>query len=96
LVSDMIEHSSITSFYSKGNLKKVNADKEMKKVKSSGSMANFAGADVFVIGAGIVGKKGYRDAKTLKMLSTFWEKYFAATHANLKAFGTPMLLEDIE
>ena len=96
LVSDMIEHSSITSFYSKGNLKKVNADKELSKVKSSGSMANFAGADVFVIGAGIVGKKGYRDAKTLKMLSTFWEKYFAATHANLKAFGTPMLLEDIE
>ena len=28
LVSDMIEHSSITSFYSKGSLKKINTEKE--------------------------------------------------------------------
>ncbi len=96
LVSDMIEHSSITTFYTKGNLKKINADKELAKVKSSGHLANFSGASVYVIGAGTIGKNGYRDAKTLKSLSTFWEKYFAMTNANLKAFGTPMLLEDIE
>lgn len=95
LVSDMIEHSSITSFYSKGNIKKINVEKEMQKVKSSGNIANFSGADVYVIGAGTVGKKGYRDAKTLKILTHFWEKYFSSTQANLKAFGTPMLLEDI-
>ena len=96
LVSDMIEHSSITTFYTKGNLKKVNADKELAKVKSSGHLANFSGADVYVIGAGIIGKNGYRDAKTLKSLTTFWENYFSLTHANLKAFGTPMLLEDVQ
>jgi len=95
LVSDMIEHSSITSFYSKGKIKKINADKEMQKVKSSGNMANFSGASVYVIGAGIIGKKGYRDAKTLKSLTNFWESYFSNTSANLRAFGTPMLLEDI-
>jgi len=96
LVSDMIEHSSITTFYTKGNLKKVNTDKELAKVKSSGHLANFSGASVYVIGAGTIGKNGYRDAKTLKSLSTFWEKYFATTNANLKAFGTPMLLEDVQ
>jgi hypothetical protein len=96
LVSDMIEHSSITTFYAKGRIKKINADKELSKIKSSGSIANFSGADMYVIGAGIVGKKGYRDAKTLKMLSNFWEKYFASTQANLKAFGTPMLLENVQ
>ena len=95
LVSDMIEHSSITTFYTKGNLKKVNTDKEMAKVKSSGHVANFDGANVYVIGAGIIGNKGYRDAKMLKSLTSFWESYFSTTDANLKAFGTPMLLEDI-
>jgi len=96
LVSDMIEHSSITTFYSKGNLKKINTDKEMAKIKSSGHVANFAGASVYVIGAGIIGKKGYRDAKTLKGLTNFWESYFSTTNANLKAFGTPMLLEEVQ
>ena len=96
LVSDMIEHSSITTFYSKGMLKRVNASKEMAKLKKSGYMANFDGAKIFVIGAGIIGKKGYRDANTLKALTSFWENYFSATNANLKEFGTPMLLEDIE
>ena len=96
LVSDMIEHSSITSFYHKGRIKKIDTQKEMQKIKASGNMANFSGADVYVIGAGTIGKKGYRDAKTLKRLSQFWKSYFAQTHANLKAFGTPMLLENIE
>ena len=96
LVSDMIEHSSITSFYHKGLIKKIDVAKEMSKVKSSGHLANFSGADVYVIGTGVIGKKGYRDAKTLKRLTDFWEAYFSKTNANLKALGTPMLLEDIE
>ncbi|WP_295420720.1 hypothetical protein [Sulfurovum sp.] len=96
LVSDMMEHSSITSFYSKGSLKKVNAASEMDKVKKSGYMADFGGAKVYVIGAGMIGKKSYRTSKTLKALTKFWEEYFTASNARLKAIGTPMLLEDIE
>ena len=96
LVSDMIEHSSITSFYSKGNLKKINTKTEIQKIQKSGHIANFANADIYVIGAGIIGHKGYRDAKTLKQLTHFWEQYFILTHANLKEFGTPMLLENIK
>lgn len=96
LVSDMIEHSSITTFYKKGRLKNINADKEMAKVKKSGYVANFAEANVYVIGAGIIGNKGYQKSSTLKALTSFWESYFSSTNANLKMFGTPMLLEDIE
>ena len=96
LVSDMIEHSSITSFYSKGSLKKVNAEAEMGKVKKSDYLANFGGARVYVIGTGMVGKNSYRDSKTLKALTDFWEKYFQTANAKLKAIGTPMLLEDVE
>lgn len=96
LVSDMIEHSSITSFYSKGALKKINTEAELAKVKSSGHITNFSGANVYVIGAGMIGKNSYRDSKTLGYLTDFWKAYFQATNANLKAIGTPMLLEDVE
>lgn len=96
LVSDMIEHSSITSFYSKGGLKKVNIQSEIAKIKKSKQLADFGRAKVYVIGAGNIGKKGYRDSTTLKMLTSFWENYFYAANADLKAFGTPMLLEDIK
>ena len=96
LVSDMIEHSSITTFYAKGNLKTINTDKEMAKVKKSGHIANFSGARIYVIGAGMVGKNSYRDSKTLGKLTDFWKAYFGVTNAQLKAIGTPMLLEDVE
>jgi len=96
LVSDMMEHSFITTFYSNGSLKKVNTKKEMGKVEKSGYMANFSGAKVYVIGAGMVGKKSYRDSNTLKALTSFWEAYFKSSHANLQAIGTPMLLEDVQ
>jgi len=96
LVSDMMEHSSITSFYSKGSLKRISTDKEMQKLKKSGFEADFDGAKVYVIGAGMVGKKSYRDSKSLKALTDFWETYFRSSNAKLQAIGTPMLLEDIE
>jgi hypothetical protein len=96
LVSDMIEHSSITSFYSKGSLKKINTKKEMLKFKKSGYIANFSGAKIYVVGAGMIGKKSYRDSKSLKSLTLFWETYFKTTNAKLQAIGTPMLLEDID
>lgn len=96
IVSDMIEHSSITSFYSKGSLKKVNAKSELAKIKKSDYLANFDAAKVFVIGTGMVGKNSYRDSKTLKALTDFWTEYFQITNAHLQAIGTPMLLEDVE
>ncbi len=96
LVSDMMEHSSITSFYSKGSLKKIDTSKEMKKIEKSGYLADFDGADIYIIGTGMVGKNSYRDSKILKTLTQFWEKYFSQSNAKLKEIGTPMLLEDIE
>jgi len=96
LVSDMIEYSSITSFYAKGSLKKINTKAELSKVKKSGYMADFDGAKVYVIGAGMVGKNAYRDSKTLKNLTDFWQSYFEASNAKLQAIGTPMLLEDVK
>jgi len=96
IVSDMIEHSSITTFYSKGSLRKIQSETEMAKVKKSGYTADFDHADIYVIGAGMVGKSSYRDSKTLKALTAFWKNYFDSSNANLEAIGTPMLLEEIK
>jgi len=96
LVSDMIEHSSITSFYSKGSLKKVNTKSELDKVQKGNFVTDFSGAKVYVIGTGMVGKSSYRDSKTLKALTDFWTAYFQVSNARLQAIGTPMLLEDVE
>ncbi len=96
LVSDMMEHSSITTFYAKGSLKRINTKAELAKLNKSGFTADFDGAKVYVIGTGMIGKKGYRDSKTLKALTDFWQAYFAQSNAKLEAIGTPMLLEDIQ
>jgi hypothetical protein len=96
LVSDMMEHSSITTFYSKGSLRRINTKKEMAKLNKSGYKADFDGAKVYIIGAGMAGGKSYRDSKTLKALTDFWQTCFAQSHAKLEAIGTPMLLEDIQ
>ena len=95
LVSDMIEHSSITSFYSKGALKLVNTKRELSKVLANKAFGNFAGARVYVIGTAVLGKKGYRDTKTLTTLTSFWKAYFKGSKAKLKEMGTPMLLRDV-
>ncbi len=96
IVSDMMEHSSITSFYANGGLKNVDAEKEIGIVKKSGYIADFDNADVYILGAGMVNNDGYQNSKQLEKLRSFWEAYFSSAHANLKAFGMPMLLEEIE
>ena len=97
IVSDGLEHSAITSFYHKGGIKKIDRRKELQKVAKSGFLADFDNARVYMMGVGAAGsKKAYRDAKSLERLTAFWKDYFLNTHANLKAIGTPMLLEDIE
>ena len=96
LVSDLLEHSSITSFYKQGHIKHINVAQEYAKINKSQYIPNFEEARVYVIGAGILPKKGYRDPKTLKNLTDFWKHYFKSTDADLQEIGTPMLLEDIE
>ena len=97
IVSDGLEHSAITSFYHKGGIKNIESVQELQKVKKSGYMANFGGARVYMVGVGATSNaKAYRDANSLEKLSRFWRAYFQNAHANLKAIGTPMLLEDVE
>ena len=96
LVSDLLEHSSITSFYRQGSIKHIDIEKEYAKINRSQYIPDFKGTKIYVIGAGILPKKGYRDPRTLKNLTDFWKHYFKSTDANLQEIGTPMLLKDVE
>ncbi len=97
IVSDGLEHSAITSFYHKGGIKKIDRKKELQRVADSGFLGDFDNARVYMVGVGATANaKAYRDAKSLEKLTAFWRDYFHNAHANLKAIGTPMLLEDVE
>lgn len=96
IVSDMIEHSGITSFYSNGTLRDLNPDIELEKIKKLDFLANFYESKVYVIGAGVVNDKNQkRVIKSMESLKKFWSKYFEASNAKLSGFGTPELIETI-
>lgn len=99
LVSDMLENSTITSFYSKGTARLIEPSSELKKVEKSDLFSDFGGAKVYVIGAGIVSndkKSGtYRDPKILASLKNFWEQYFQQSNARLIEMGQPALKQPI-
>lgn len=101
LASDMLENSSISSFYSNKAVRKIDAAAEWKKVEANQLVANFGGAQIYVLGAGLIDtdtqKNGvYRDPQTMGALRNFWEQYFTASQAKLMDFGAPDLLGRIQ
>ncbi len=100
VVSDMLENSSISSFYQANRLRQIDPDAELRKVAATGIHADFLGARVFVIGAGGVSDKSadgrsYRDPRAMLALEDFWRRWFSANHADLVEFGTPTPLVKI-
>jgi hypothetical protein len=101
LASDMLENSSVSNFYAQNAVRKIDPAKELALVSSNKLTADFGGADVYVIGAGLINesastKSTYRDPKTIGALQEFWESYFQASNAQLKGFGAPALLGVIQ
>lgn len=102
IASDMLENSSITSFYDgKGNaVRQIDVPKELKLASENDMFGDFGGAKVYVVGAGLLtadAKKGnkYRDPKTMRALSGFWGSYFQKSQATLVELGQPALLNSI-
>jgi hypothetical protein len=102
IASDMLENSSITSFYaSKGiAVRQIDVAKELKLAGDNDMFGDFGGAKVYVVGAGLLAedaKKGnkYRDPKTMRALSGFWNSYFQKSQATLVEVGQPALLNSI-
>lgn len=101
LASDMLENSSITSFYANQAVRQIDPEKELKLVANNQLFGDFGGAKVYVIGAGLLAEdskhqKGvYRSTQTMQALSRFWTGYFKKSNAELVEFGQPALLNPI-
>lgn len=102
IASDMLENSSLTSFYANKTVRKITPEKEMSIAEDNGMLGDFGGAEVYVIGAGTLSadsesKNGiYRNPQVMKALSSFWELWFEKSNAKLIEFGQPALLNPIE
>lgn len=102
LVSDMLENSTVSSFYQNKGVRNIDPAAELKKVENAKLFGDFGGASVYVMGAGLIqtvpGAKSaqYRDTKTMNSLQQFWTGYFERSNAKLEAFGTPALLTVIK
>lgn len=98
VVSDMLENSSISSFYSKNAARRIDPDKELANVSQNSMFGDFGGASIYVMGAGMAqetDKPIYRDPKTIQALKTFWVGYFSKSNGSLIEFGAPGLIGDV-
>lgn len=99
LISDMLENSATSSFYSNNQMRGIDPAVEMKKIEQHQLFADLGGARVYVMGAGLVPgtlKNGYRAGTAVQQLEAFWRDYLARSHANLISFGAPSLTIDLE
>jgi hypothetical protein len=102
IISDMLENSSIASFYERGGLGVVN-EKVFKDVEKAGLFGDFAGAAVYVLGAAVMppakdqkALTSYRDPRRIEALERFWAYWFERSHAKLVAFGKPTISVQIK
>ena len=96
LVSDMLENSSVTSFYATGRVRKINPQAELTKVQRKNLIGDFGGdVTVHIIGLGH-GAKEYLDSDRLTELKSFWQQYFKMSNAKIIEMGTPLLYGPLE
>jgi len=100
IVSDMLENSSITSFYVGSRMRAIDPQAELLKIGNAGIKADFVGARVYVVGAGAISEKSadarsYRDPRAMLALEDFWRRWFSASHAEIVEFGKPMPLVEM-
>lgn len=101
IASDMLENSSISSFYAKQAVRQITPEKELNLVADNQMFGDFGGAKVYVIGAGTLAQdakspKGvYRSPQVMQALSSFWKTWFQKSNANVVEFGQPALLNPI-
>jgi hypothetical protein len=101
LASDMLENSSVTTFYAKNAVRKIDPAKEIDLAVKNDLIGDFGGAEVYVIGTGLLPSNAktqnvYRSPEILAGLSGFWKTWFAKSNATVQEFGQPALLTPIE
>lgn len=101
IASDMLENSSVSSFYASQAVRKIDPAKELEIANKHNLFGDFGGAEVYVIGAGLLADSGkmkaaYRSPQILAGLSGFWDQWFKRSNARLMEFGQPALLTPIQ
>lgn len=100
LISDMLENSSVTSFYKNNHLKMIDTKNEMEIVKKTEYLPDFKDASIYVIGAGLLSLKARKQSNSnnekMNKLKKFWAQYFNESNGTLYGFGMPELLGEIE
>ncbi|GHA99415.1 hypothetical protein [Modicisalibacter luteus] len=97
LFSDMLENSDLTTFYRQGAVRVIEPDAELAKLDASGIQADWGGASIYIMGAGLVGDtSAYRSKQALSALRSFWTGYFQRSQATLKGWGEPMLMVELQ
>jgi hypothetical protein len=101
IASDMLENSSISSFYSKQAVRQIDPVAEMNLVKKNSMLGDFDNAQIYIIGAGLLAEdaaesKGvYRSPLVMNALRAFWADWFTKSNATLVGFGQPALLNPV-
>jgi hypothetical protein len=99
MASDMLENSSLSSFYSHRTVRKLDPAAELDRVRQKGLIPDLTGVRIFVVGAGLLDPQSagtYRDPQTMLSLEGFWSAYFKEAHAQLVEFGKPQLLGQVD
>lgn len=95
IVSDGIEHSSVTSFYRNRGLREIGPTDELAKVRKKNAIADLGGTRVFWFGGGLgASTDGYLDQTRLLHLETFWSGYIKESKGTLVSFGKPSLMNN--
>ncbi|HEY1057465.1 MAG TPA: hypothetical protein VGE55_01905 [Limnobacter sp.] len=100
IASDMLENSSISSFYAGPEIRTLQPEQEIQKFLQKQAVADFGPARVYVLGAGLLAQgkdaqKSYRKPETIQALNRFWQLYFSKSQASLDDFGAPTLVNPI-
>ena len=100
LVSDLLEHSSTTSFYRNRQIRGIDPAAEIAKAEANRLFGQFDGARVAIVGAAMLapesGEDATRDSAALGALREFWSEWLSRSGAQLIAYGQPDLVAPIQ
>lgn len=100
IASDMLEHSTASSFYRNQMLKPLVVADELRNAARLSLFGDFRGARLWVIGAGLIpprpGSEANRDIHSVNTLQAFWEGWIRQSRARLIFFGRPSLVDPIQ
>ncbi len=99
VISDLLEHSAATSFYSNRDLRLLDPAEEIGRAEQHTLFGDFGEARLAVIGAGLLspgsGSDAVRETPKLNALRAFWQQWFERSNARLIAYGQPDLVTPI-